>query len=386
MKPLFPSEIINSSKEFHINKHTTRSKVIYFVLLLSFVIFGLSLFLVSIDVNVQCRGIITTPSKQAEIRNAIYGRLIYLKLSENLFVNKGDTIAIIDTLDSSRSIEISKQRLELLTSESYDLERIIIKGYENTSVKGFKTLKYMQEYQRTKAELEYLMAEIENCKLDYERQHHLINNKVISQTEYEQSRYRYQNAMLKYQQHSETQLAKWQNALVVNQNQMLILQESLNNLEKEKAMCFIVSPINGYVQNLQSVNIGSTLFANQEICHISPTDSLIVEMLITPQDIGYIYLNQNIKYRVDAFNSNRWGMLTGKVFDISNDINLIEEKVIGFRVIGSLDGTNLNFDDKTVNVKKGMTLTANLILTRRTVAQLLFDDISKWLNPNIAKQ
>ncbi len=189
MKPLFPSEIVNTSKEFHVKKHSTRSKVIYLILLASFLTFGLSLFIVSVDVNVQCRGIITTPTKQAEIRNAIYGRIIYLNLSENAFVNKGDTLAIIDTLEISKSIEITKQRLKLIISEIHDLERIIFtKEYENLSEKKFETYKYMQEYQRNKAEQDFLMAEIENCKLDYERQQLLFKSKVISQVEYEQSR------------------------------------------------------------------------------------------------------------------------------------------------------------------------------------------------------
>lgn len=387
MKPIFPSDIINISKEFHIKKHSTRSKVIYLILLVSFLAFVLSLFFVSVDVNIQCRGIITTPSKHAEIRNTIFGRIINLKLSENAFINKGDTIAIVDTLSFSKSIEISKQRLTLLTSESSDLEHILYnKVNENESLKGFETRKYMQEYQRTIAEFEYLKAEIENYKSAYDRQQLLFRDKVISQAEYEHSRYLYQNAKLKYLQHSETQLAKWQEALVNNQNQILILKESLNSLEKEKTKCFVISPINGYIQNVQSVNVGSILFLNQEICRISPADSIIVELFIPPKDIGHIHLNQKIKYRVDAFDSNRWGMLTGKVLDIANDINLNEDNVIGFRVIGDLNEIRLTYDDKTVKVKKGMTLTANMILTRRTLAQLLFDDLSKWLNPDIAKQ
>jgi len=387
MKPLFPSELINSSKEVQIKKHTTRSKVIYLILLLSFVVLCLSLFFVSIDVNVQCRGIITTPSKQAEIRNTMYGRLIYSKLSENLLVNKGDTLAIVDTLDIDRSIEITKQRLSILVSENKDLKLITsAEEKELTRKKNLKTLKYVQEYHRNIADVEYLKAEIENCKLEYERQSLLFKSKVISQVEYEQSRYRYQNAKLKYQQHYETQLAKWQEAIVNNQNQILVLKESLNNLKKEKGFCFIISPIEGYIQNLQPVKLGSTVFANYEICRISGTDSLIVEMFITPKDIGYVYLSQNVKYRVDAFNANRWGMLTGEVLDISNDINFTEENAIGFRVVGGLNGTELNYDGRIVQVKKGMTLTANIVLTRRTLVQLLFDDISKWLNPNIVNQ
>jgi HlyD family secretion protein len=360
--------------------------VIYLVLLVSFVVAGLSLFYISVDVNVQSRGIITTPSKQVEIRNAIYGKLIHLDISENQFVHRGDIIAIVDTIDITRSTEINRQRLDLLTFENLDLKQIIkLNGNWRTSPKGLITLKYIQEFQKVRAELEYLEADVDNWNLDYERQQLLFKNKVISQVDFEQSRYRYQNAVLKKQQYKETQLAKWQDALVINNNQILTLKETLNSLEKERGMCFIKSPISGYVQNPLSLSIGSTLFSNQEICRISPEDSLIVEMYITPQDIGYISSNQTTKYRVDAFNSNRWGMLTGNVIDISHDITITDGNMLGFRVIGSLDRLNLSYEGNTVQIKKGMTLTANLILTKRTLAQLLFDDISKWLNPNEAE-
>ena len=46
------------------------------------------------------------------------------------------------------------------------------------------------------------------------------------------------------------------------------------------------------------------------------------------------------------------------------------------------NGFELQYEEKKVNVKKGMTLTVNFILTERTLAQLLFDDVSEWLNPN----
>ena len=54
-----------------------------------------------------------------------------------------------------------------------------------------------------------------------------------------------------------------------------------------------------------------------------------------------------------------------------------------FKVRCKLQNMSLTYKSNTVNVKKGMTVNANFFLTRRTLAQLFYDDISDWLNPNV---
>ena len=348
-----------------------------------FSFFSLSLFFISVDVNLQCRGIITTREKQGDVKSPIYGKLIHLKLFENVYVNAGDTIAIVDTMEIHQSFGIIKTRLELLNEEIGDLVTLT-KPSRNIgySFLHLKTLKYQQENQRFIADIKYQRAEIDNLKKEFERQKQLFENKVIPITEYEQSKYRLENSQLRYNQLFETQFVNWQDALKTNINHQLSLKESLNNLEKERLKCFITAPLSGYVQNLVAIQVGAAVFPNQELCRISPNDDLLVEMYISPTDIGYVYEKQKVKYRIDSFNANQWGMLDGSILEISNDISTSEGQVYGFKVHGSLNGLTLQYDGKTAQLRKGMTLTANLILTQRTIAQLLFDDISDWLNPS----
>ncbi len=377
-----PDSISNLSISL-ISRHSHRSKIIYLVLLLSLVFFAISLFFVSVDINIQCRGIITTRVKQGDVKSPIYGKLIHLKLLENAYVKASDTLAIVDTMEIHQSIDIIKNRLELVNDEISDLVTIT-KSSRNKSYNfpNLITLKYQQETQRFIADIKYQRAEIDNLKKEYERQKQLYDNKVIPQTEYEQSKYRLENAQLRHNQLVEIQLVNWQDALKTNINQQLSLKESLNNLEKERLKCFITAPLSGYVQNLVAIQVGAAVFPNQELCRISPNDDLLVEMYISPTDIGYVYEKQKVKYRIDSFNANQWGMLDGSILEISNDISTSEGQVYGFKVHGNLNGLTLQYDGKTAQVRKGMTLTANLILTQRTIAQLLFDDISDWLNPS----
>lgn len=384
MVHIFPSEIINFSTESLIKKHSNKSKIIYLILLVSFCLFAISLFFISVDVNVQCRGIITTLEKQGMIKNSVYGKILSIKISENAKVQKGDTIIKVDTSEICLSISILKSKINIAMQEANDLETLTKLTNANVfNYQPVQTLKYQQDFQRFISDLRYQKSEISIINKEFERQKQLYESKVIPQAEYDQVNYRFENAQLKYNQLHRNQMSIWQNE---NQNikiQLLTLKESLVNLEKERSKCFIIAPSSGYIQNLISVTYGTVLFPNQDICQLSSNSNLVVEMYLSPTDIGMVYLKQNSKFRIDAFNSNSWGMLSGTVIDIANDISLEQNQLQGFCVVCSLPKQTLTYNGKTAQVKKGMTLTANLILTQRTLAQLLFDESSQWLNPNI---
>ena len=131
---------------------------------------------------------------------------------------------------------------------------------------------------------------------------------------------------------------------------------------------------------------GGSIYPNQEICTISPTSDLIVETYVSTSDIGLIKQNQDVKFRVDAFNFNQWGMLKGKVSEIANDINISDKGTPSFKIRCTLLSRKLNYQGKTVKVKKGMTVNANFLLTQRTLTQLFYDNITDWFDPNEIKK
>ena len=131
---------------------------------------------------------------------------------------------------------------------------------------------------------------------------------------------------------------------------------------------------------------GSFLVASQPIAHISPTDNLLVESTVSPNDIGLIKLNKKVKFQLDAFNYNQWGLLTGSVTAIDKNIT-IQENQAYFKVRCALDAKELKLKSgyKT-QVSKGMTLTTRYTITNRSLFDLLFDKVEDWLNPKISKQ
>jgi HlyD family secretion protein len=89
-----------------------------------------------------------------------------------------------------------------------------------------------------------------------------------------------------------------------------------------------------------------------------------------------------VKFRIDAFNFSQWGMLEGNVSEIANDISVSENGVPTFMIRCKLNSKQLTYQGKKVTVKKGMTVNANFFLIQRTLAQMFYDNITDWFDPN----
>ncbi|MFZ5939212.1 MAG: secretion protein HlyD, partial [Bacteroidota bacterium] len=77
------------------------------------------------------------------------------------------------------------------------------------------------------------------------------------------------------------------------------------------------------------------------------------------------------------------GSLEGSISWIGNDIIFIDRQPV-YRVRLTLAADSLTLPNGSAGaIRKGMTLTVHLVLTGRTLMQLLFDKTEDWLNPNI---
>ncbi len=380
---LFPSSITEFSTESLIKRHSTKSKAIYWLLILSVVCFAMSIFWVNVDVNIHSRGIITSKDKTIKLVAPIFGNVLDIRLKENSYIKQGDTLLIIDTVKTLSSINIFEEKQDLLNKQNIDLKYLGELTKKSTLKEScLNSELYKQELKRFRAELKYQKSEIDITHKNYIRQKQLYNKKILPKAEYEQYVFKYENTELMYHKIFDSQLALWQNQRNTNINQLYGINDNLNNLYKELEKCYVLAPIDGYVQNLMGIKQSSTIYPNGEICTISPTTELIVETYVSTSDIGLLKLNQEVKFRVDAFNYNQWGMLEGKILEIANDISVSENGTPSFKIRCKLDNKQLSYQGKTVIVKKGMTVNANFFLMERTLAQMFYDNITDWFDPN----
>jgi hypothetical protein len=76
-------------------------------------------------------------------------------------------------------------------------------------------------------------------------------------------------------------------------------------------------------QGINTKYAGGTLGVNEIVCTISPDGNLIGECYVKSKDIGLLKIGQTVRYQIDAFDYNYFGVLTGKIIAVDNDFSVI---------------------------------------------------------------
>jgi hemolysin D len=158
----------------------------------------------------------------------------------------------------------------------------------------------------------------------------------------------------------------------------------------------LTAPIDGTVQQLAIHSVGGVVTPAQTLLTIVPADSTIeIEAMVDNQDIGFVHPGQEAQIKVDTFNFTRYGLLHGKVVTLSQDAipregagagksdpakpgatdggSAAGEPAYAARV--SLDQTQMQIDDKLVNLSPGMAVTVEIKTGRRRIIDYLLSPI-----------
>lgn len=373
---IFPEDILNNTVEYHIAKHSKKSNLIFWIIILVILAIIIALPFIYVDIYTTSRGVITSKERPVTLYSPIGGRVTYYNIYENQYVKKGDTLLIINqkVLDERGNLlDTQKENTENFIS---DLE-FMLKG----QFSKIKTKKYKKEYLRYKQQLFNINTILANAQTDFNRSEILFKKDVIAKTEYERSLLELNK--LKNDKVNITRQAQlsWQTELTDHEQSLDNLESNKKQLKEEKNMYVLTAPINGELINVQGYNEGSIVSSGSNLAFISPNKNLIIESYLSPSDIGYIEEGISAKYQVDSYNSNQWGFATGQITEVGKDLVTMNNSSI-FKVRSSLNENHLSLvNGAQGDLKKGMTVTSRFFLTRRSLFQLLFDSIDDWFNP-----
>ena len=373
----FSSDPINTLENLTA-KNKTKSKNIYFVVVVSVIIFLALLPIIKIDISSQSRGIIKSYKENVSLSTIVSGKIVWLQLKNNQTVAKGDTLLKISTkaLETDREIQDT-----LSSSTSLLLQDItsVLKG--NTT--QLHTSIVREDYNKYATRRSELQSKVSQAQINYNRNKTLFDKGVIAKMEFEKYLFELRFASQALASFDKNQKSNWENQKRELQDKVKNLKGTIEKIVVESNNYFLLAPESGTIENFNGLQVGSFLNATQPIANISPNDNLIVESTVLPNDIGLIKKNQKVKFQIDAFNYNQWGLLSGKVVEIDKNITLKDNQAY-FRVKCLLDTKTLTLKSgyKT-NVTKGMTLTTRYIITRRSLFDLLFDKVDDWLNPKL---
>jgi hemolysin D len=178
------------------------------------------------------------------------------------------------------------------------------------------------------------------------------------------------------------------------------LAQDLIKAEQRTRLQLLTASVDGVVQQLAIHTVGGVVTPAQPLLAVVPSDSrLEIEAMVSNRDIGFVHAGQDVETKVDTFNFTRYGLLHGQVLSVSQDavIRDRQQDGSGGRPLGtanetsepkgqelnysariSLDRTQMQIDDKMVNLSPGMAVTVEIKTGSRRILSYLLSPLLRY--------
>ena len=166
--------------------------------------------------------------------------------------------------------------------------------------------------------------------------------------------------------------------IVENDKRIAEINSQVAGAEQDLKYRTIVAPVTGEVFDLRAYPgfVPPAGQAARPVLKIVPTEDLIAEVFVTPEDIGFVKKGMPVDVRVSAFDFGEYGGIDGEIKFISSSALEPEPPYDFFRYVikVELDQNYLMVRGKKEFIQPGMQVQANVkINENRTVWNLLTD-------------
>ena len=381
---IIPFSLSNYTLENYLIKITSRSKIIYWIII-GIVVLGIIILpFIYVDVSVQARGYFQSEIEKQVVYIPFQGKIIFSSVRNGNCVKKGDTLLIIDSETIRAQQTALKQKITENNASINDLEKLTGTDSIGTQMDyaGLITKRYNAELANLRNQQTIQFQKYQKKKTEHERNKILYNQEIIPEADYENSLFMLNSEKDNLNQILLYQISVWQSDLAIRKNDAVKLLADFEQYAEELSNRIVLAPTNGEIIQSSDIQIGSLVSPGQKIAEISPAGELVATCFVKPADIGLIHKKQHVRIQVDAFNYNEWGMLEGSITDISDDMIVENGSTAYFRIKCKPEQTILSLKNgHKASVKKGMSLNARIIVIRRSLFNLLFDKATKWFNP-----
>jgi hemolysin D len=186
------------------------------------------------------------------------------------------------------------------------------------------------------------------------------------------------------------------------------LAADLSKAEQRTKLQQLTAPVSGMIQQLAVHTVGGVVTPAQALMVIVPRDSqLEIEAMVSNHDIGFVHAGDEVEIKVDTFDFTRYGLLHGKVRSISSDsivrdtaADKSNDKPAGsassasepkgqeltYAARISVDRTQMQIEDKMVNLSPGMAVTAEIKTGSRRIISYLLSPLMKYRQESLRER
>ncbi len=357
-------------------KTRVNTRSIYLVVVILIIGFLCALPHIFVDISSQSRGIVRSSYENVPITNMVASRLLSVHFQANQQVNRGDTLFVLDPSILQTEIQLTLGTLQKNQQELADVTRAL----QGKDLSFGRSL-MQADHAQFQAQLQELGGKVHQAETTLKRNQLLFDADVIPPMEYEQHVQVLAELKDQFNLVTKKQANQWERIRAELEVSKRAQETHLKKLSLEQKHYVITAPISGTIVNYKGYAAGTFVNNAHVIAEISPDQKLLVECLVATQDIGLVHASQRVRFQMDAYNYNYWGFVEGEVVDIDTHVSQQNDQLF-VKVRCKLNRMHLKLKNGyRAGIRKGMTLSAHFIVTRRSLYQLIFDHVDAWLNP-----
>lgn len=145
----------------------------------------------------------------------------------------------------------------------------------------------------------------------------------------------------------------------------------------------ICAPYDGVIKTLNVGKEGAVVSATQVVAEILPdTAQLIVEAEVSNQDIGFVEVGQEVDIKIDTYDYQKFGMLTGRVLYISPDAIENEQMQQVYKVNILLDANSAD----EMELSQGMQCSAEIKTDKRRIIEFFLEPLTEALDNSLKER
>jgi len=172
------------------------------------------------------------------------------------------------------------------------------------------------------------------------------------------------------------------------------LRQEVVKAKQKAGQQLLVAPADGIVHQLSVHTVGGVATAAQPLVAVVPVDGdLEIEATLPNRDVGFVRRGQEAEIKVDAFTFTRYGVLSGRVLDISGDSVVRDgvpqrgesrppasepEYVARISLARDTQRATISGSDAALPLAPGMTVTVEIKTGTRTVIDYLLSPLSRY--------
>jgi len=379
-RELLPVHVVDDSVE-HLARHGRGGHTMYLVVLaLVLIAFG-ALPVISVDISVQSSGIIRPSVEKHDVRARVSGVAAEVRVRENEAVREGDVLAVIQSTAVGERSALVRDQIAAKQAEISDTDLLGREAERGIDLSRFRADAPRQEYLQFRDELATSRMEEAAAARELDRARLLAERGFAPASDVEAKQLAVRRAAAASRAIIERYHAQWQTRLATVRLDLRALQSSRDQIDEEHALYAITAPVAGTIEELAGISGGSYVQAGDRIAVISPSSRLVADVFVSPDNVGLVRRGGGVRMMIDAFNYTDWGIITGRVLEVSDDFLDSGNQPV-FKVRCALDQDHLALPNGFVGrLRKGMTLRARFVVAHRSLLQLLRDDVSDWLDP-----